>query len=102
MSNTNERQDSMICDTSAYPNYGKNKYVCHRCGTIYDITARLGYEGIPGGTWDRERFEFPICTGCFCQEVIESMEKMDEVMMQRKIEEEKQWEKRWLEYEPSF
>ena len=64
--------------------------------------ARIVYEGKPGGTWARERFEFPICTNCFWQEVNESMEKMDEVMLQRQIEEEKCWEKEWLEYEPSF
>lgn len=100
--NTTKEWKSSICDTTKYPNYGKNEYVCHRCGEIYDVTARIVYEGKPGGTWDRERFEFPICTGCFWQEVNESMEKMDAVMLQRQIEEEKRWEKEWLEYEPSF
>jgi len=102
MNNTAKVQRSAICDTSEYPNYGKNKNVCHRCGTIYDITARIVLEGMPDSTWVGERFEFPICTGCFWQEVNESMEKMDAVMLQRQIEEEKRWEKEWLEYEPSF
>lgn len=84
-----------------HPEYGKHPNVCHICGNIYDISAKVIFEGDQGAVWDGEHFEFPICTYCFFGELSNAMEQMDSVMLQREIDREKRWEKEWEEYEPS-
>ena len=75
------------------PHYGKYQNVCHMCGSIYDISDKMIFDGNPGDAWEGVRFEFPICTDCLFQQIGESMSQMNGVMLRREIEKEIMLEK---------
>ena len=101
MNNSKSNKSRMIFNYIGYhPEYGQHPNVCHICGNNYDVTGRFIFEGNQGAIWEGEHFEFPICTCCFYEELSHAMTQMDSVMLQRQIDEEKEWEKYWEEYEP--
>lgn len=84
-----------------HPEYGKHN-CCHICGTNYDISGMVIFEGQQHTVWAGERFNFPVCAVCFYEALGTLMVHMDEVMLQREIEEEKEMLKYYEEYEPLY